>query len=99
MFQQLENSYNYSMNDKSPYYEETCPNCGAVTGEYEVTTMGGTPDKNKRTCLRCECTWYGYDVTAEKVTTYIKTKMILDRIVERNEKRDNPSEKKDDMKT
>ncbi len=70
----LLNSYNYGMNDRSGFFEETCPNCGAQAGEYEVTTMGGTPDRNKRTCLRCKCTWFGYEVTAEMVTNYIKNK-------------------------
>ena len=83
VFESLENNYNYAMNDKSPYYEECCPNCGAQAGEYEVTCMGGTPDRNKRTCNRCQATWYGYERTAELVTQYIKAY----------------SEKKDDMKT
>ncbi len=72
MLDALRESYNYGLNDVSAFFEETCPNCGAVTGEYEVTTMGGSPDRNKRTCLRCKCTWFGYELTAEMVTKYIK---------------------------
>ena len=84
-FDVLKNNYNYGMNDKSAFYEECCPNCGAVTGEYEVTTMGGTPDRNKRTCHRCWCSWYSEEWTAELVTAYIKKELIADR-----EKKDNP---------
>ena len=51
--------------------EEHCPNCGAVEGEYEMTCMGGDPDPNRRTCLRCECTWFGYEKTADMVRRYI----------------------------
>ena len=68
----LKINYELGLGNKSAFYEECCPNCGAVTGEYEVTTMGGTPDRNKRTCLRCGCTWFGYEVTAERVKNYIK---------------------------
>lgn len=71
----LRNVYNYGMNDKSGFVDECCPNCGAQAGEYEVTCQGGSPDKNKRVCLRCDCTWYGYEVTADLVRRYIMAQM------------------------
>lgn len=62
----------YRNNDRGEFYEETCPSCGAKKGEYEVTLMGGEFDRNRRTCLRCECTWYSEELTAEKVAEFIK---------------------------
>lgn len=83
----LRNNYNYSLNDKSQFNAEVCPNCGAQTGDYEVTCMGGTPDRNMRTCLRCGCKWWGYEYTAELVKSYIKRSMLFNKL----------KEKKDDM--
>jgi hypothetical protein len=68
----LENKYNYGMNDKREFDEEVCPNCGAGAGDY-VPALNH--DRNKRTCLRCKCTWYGYELTADMVRTYIKEEM------------------------
>jgi hypothetical protein len=48
------------------------PNCGAGAGDY-VPALNH--DRNKRTCLRCKCTWYGYELTADMVRTYIKEEM------------------------
>ena len=88
LLSRLYNDFNYGMNTKESFYEECCPNCGAQTGEFEVQMMGGNPDRNKRSCLRCGCTWYGYEHTAILVTEYIKRNI-----------QHTPTEKKDDMKT